>query len=94
MAADPQVVEAAGKVATVAAWTIFKILVPVAIVIFILEWLGLSLRKKLINWWNNRRSNSVEKCTRCGGNLVEKNGKFGPFMGCSNYPKCEFTKNI
>ncbi|HPG92452.1 MAG TPA: NERD domain-containing protein [Clostridia bacterium] len=31
-------------------------------------------------------------CPRCGGNLVERNGKYGMFYGCENYPKCEFIK--
>ncbi|MBQ7906597.1 MAG: NERD domain-containing protein [Clostridia bacterium] len=31
-------------------------------------------------------------CPRCGGNLIKRNGKHGPFMGCSNYPKCTFIK--
>ena len=26
-------------------------------------------------------------CPRCGGRLVEKSGKYGAFIGCSNYPK-------
>lgn len=25
-------------------------------------------------------------CPRCGGNLVRRNGKYGSFYGCSNYP--------
>ena len=29
----------------------------------------------------------------CGGRLVEKNGRFGKFYGCSNYPRCQYTKN-
>lgn len=32
-------------------------------------------------------------CPRCGGKLEEKNGRFGSFFGCSNYPKCNFTIN-
>ncbi len=31
------------------------------------------------------------KCPRCGGDLVIRNGKYGTFYGCSNYPKCRFT---
>lgn len=27
-------------------------------------------------------------CPKCGGTLVERNGKYGKFIGCSNYPKC------
>lgn len=29
-------------------------------------------------------------CPRCGGKLIEKNGRYGKFKGCSNYPKCRF----
>ena len=35
-----------------------------------------------------------EKCTECGGDLVEKIGKFGKFLACSNFPTCRFTKPI
>ena len=33
-------------------------------------------------------------CPRCGGELVERKGKNGSFLGCSNYPSCRFTKRI
>ncbi len=33
-------------------------------------------------------------CPRCGGNLILKQGKYGNFKGCSNYPNCKFTMNI
>jgi len=32
-----------------------------------------------------------KKCEKCGGLMEVKNGKYGPFLGCSGYPKC---KNI
>lgn len=31
-------------------------------------------------------------CPRCGGNIVLRNGQYGKFWGCSNYPKCKFKK--
>ncbi len=31
-------------------------------------------------------------CPRCGGELVLRHGANGDFYGCSNYPKCKFTK--
>ena len=31
-------------------------------------------------------------CPRCGGQLVLRHGKYGDFMGCSNYPNCKFIK--
>ncbi|HUD20779.1 MAG TPA: type I DNA topoisomerase [Candidatus Saccharimonadales bacterium] len=35
-----------------------------------------------------------EKCPDCGGDLNVKQSRFGTFLGCSNYPKCKFTKSI
>ncbi len=29
-------------------------------------------------------------CPKCGGALRERNGKYGKFTGCRNYPKCRF----
>lgn len=31
-------------------------------------------------------------CPKCGGKLVDRKGKYGAFVGCSNYPKCRYTK--
>ena len=33
------------------------------------------------------------KCPICDGNLILRKGKFGSFYGCSNFPKCRYTKN-
>ncbi len=30
-------------------------------------------------------------CPKCGGHIVLRNGKYGNFYGCSNYPNCNFT---
>ena len=35
-----------------------------------------------------------EKCEKCGAPMVVKIGRYGPFLACSNYPKCKNTKNI
>lgn len=32
-------------------------------------------------------------CPKCGGKLVERNGKYGVFKGCSNFPKCRYILN-
>lgn len=34
-----------------------------------------------------------QKCKWCGGKLVLRNGTNGEFYGCSNYPKCRYTKS-
>lgn len=31
-------------------------------------------------------------CPRCNSKLIEKQGKYGKFIGCSNYPKCKYIK--
>jgi DNA topoisomerase-1 len=35
-----------------------------------------------------------EKCPQCGSDLIVKNGRFGKFIACSNYPRCKFTKPV
>jgi ssDNA-binding Zn-finger/Zn-ribbon topoisomerase 1 len=47
---------------------------------------------KNINEIQFKISNNI--CPRCGGKLIVRNGRNGNFYGCSNYPKCKFTKNI
>ncbi len=32
------------------------------------------------------------KCPLCGGNLKTKSGRFGDFIGCSNFPGCKYTR--
>lgn len=31
------------------------------------------------------------KCPKCGGDLLERQSKYGKFIGCSNYPRCKYT---
>ena len=41
------------------------------------------------------RNKSLEnkfKCPKCGGLLIKRNGPYGEFLGCSNYPKCKYIK--
>jgi len=35
-----------------------------------------------------------EKCPNCGKAMVVKNGRFGLFMSCTDYPKCKTIKNM
>ena len=34
------------------------------------------------------------KCDKCGSLMVYKNGRFGKFLACPNYPECKNTKTI
>jgi len=33
-------------------------------------------------------------CPECGAALLPRNGKSGPFLGCSNYPDCKFSRPL
>ena len=35
-----------------------------------------------------------ETCPECGGDLVYRNGRFGRFISCSNFPKCKYTAQM
>lgn len=38
--------------------------------------------------------NFVEGPAYCGGKLIERQGRYGLFWGCSNYPHCRFTASV
>lgn len=40
----------------------------------------------------NRKQNVIANniCPRCGGKLILRNGRYGRFYGCQNYPNCRF----
>ena len=35
-----------------------------------------------------------EVCEKCGSRMIVKNGRFGKFIACPNYPKCKNTKPL
>ena len=35
-----------------------------------------------------------ENCPECGSELVIRNGKYGKFTACSNYPTCKYIKKV
>jgi predicted RNA-binding Zn-ribbon protein involved in translation (DUF1610 family) len=41
-----------------------------------------------------RKNERHKVCPKCGNKLIKRNGKYGRFYGCSNFPKCKFTLNI
>ena len=41
------------------------------------------------------RAKSIMTCPKCdNGLMIERKGKYGAFLGCSNYPKCKHTMKI
>ena len=49
-------------------------------------------REHIANIKKTQKAINNNKCPRCGSDLVFRDGKYGSFYGCSNYPKCTFTK--
>lgn len=52
-------------------------------------------RKKHVHQIHQNTYERIQKeislvCPRCGGNLVIRNGPYGQFYGCSNYPSCRY----
>lgn len=43
---------------------------------------------------DNQFVNGEEYCPKCGGKLIKRRGKYGDFLGCSNYPKCKYTRKV
>ncbi len=37
---------------------------------------------------------TMESCPECGERLLLRSGKYGMFMGCPDYPDCEYTCNV
>ena len=35
-----------------------------------------------------------EKCPKCGGDMAIRLGRRGRFIGCNNYPECDYTRNV
>ena len=48
----------------------------------------INVRKAVTDYEDKLRK---DICPRCGGRLVLRNGKYGNFYGCSNYPTCRYT---
>ncbi|WP_371454680.1 NERD domain-containing protein [Algoriphagus sp. A40] len=42
----------------------------------------------------SRQNLTAETCPNCGSYLIKRKGKFGEFLGCSNFPQCSYTINI
>ncbi len=55
---------------------------------------GMSNKQHIQNVRNTQRELEQNICPRCGGALVLRKGRNGAFYGCSNYPRCKFTKTI
>ena len=52
-----------------------------------------NLHNKITSLWNNT-SQYITSCNECGSVMVVRDGPYGKFYGCTEYPDCENKKNI
>lgn len=52
-------------------------------------------RNKRISEERQKKKDNLVKliCPECGNKLVVKNGRYGEFYGCSDFPRCRYTQN-
>ena len=68
---------------------------PILTILVLLAIIGLVVYITYLIKKNKKSKKSVVKtdnkiCPLCGNQLVERNGKYGPFIGCSNFPSCRY----
>lgn len=69
-------------------WWFWLFLVIFSIIIILLK------GKKRGSSRKSNISDQSNKCPKCGGYLKQIPGKYGPFFGCSNFPKCTYKQKI
>ncbi|MDR1722016.1 MAG: DNA topoisomerase I [Methanobrevibacter sp.] len=42
----------------------------------------------------NTEPEVVGECPECGSDLLKRHGRYGDFVGCSNFPNCRFTSSL
>ncbi|MET3032482.1 NERD domain-containing protein [Flavobacterium johnsoniae] len=47
--------------------------------------------KQRINFLDKKTIQEI-KCPKCGNKMIQRQGKFGIFLGCKSYPKCNYTQ--
>jgi DNA topoisomerase-1 len=51
-----------------------------------------AIEDQIVKQESNKNGKVV--CDKCGAEMTVKNGPYGPFLGCSNYPKCKNIKKV
>lgn len=51
-----------------------------------------AVKQRIENIRLEREKYDPNICPECGAVLKEKSGKYGKFMGCSNFPRCRYTR--
>ncbi|WP_026957495.1 DNA topoisomerase family protein [Aliagarivorans taiwanensis] len=49
---------------------------------------------KLFSAHEHALEKAYQVCPKCGGELVHRQSKAGPFLGCSQYPSCDYKRSL
>ena len=49
---------------------------------------NISIVEKIID------NTKVKDCIKCGKPMIQKEGRFGPFLACTGYPECKHTESV
>lgn len=41
-----------------------------------------------------KEKNPPKRCPKCGGEMKKRNGRYGEFWGCMEFPNCRHTENV
>lgn len=94
MPADTAVTKAVSEFGSTMLKYIVPIIIAVGVISIVLTYLRTKAEKKLDSFIQKRKDKKAATtmvCQQCGGTLMKRKGKFGEFLGCSNYPKCRYT---
>ena len=50
--------------------------------------------KKVLKCIGNDCNFELNICIKCNGYMIKRKGKYGDFLGCSNYPKCNYSLQL
>ncbi|OEF96360.1 topoisomerase DNA-binding C4 zinc finger domain-containing protein [Desulfuribacillus alkaliarsenatis] len=73
---------------------IIYIIFGLSILLMVVTFIMVRLKQTNTKIIETSTSYNEKTCPQCGGKLIQKNGKYGAFMGCSSYPRCKHTASI
>ncbi len=52
------------------------------------------IENKIAKCINPKCDFEMALCTKCNGNMIQRDGPFSAFLGCANYPRCDYKVSL